>query len=56
MTIEQHQAKPDIPPGIDAAIKDVEDAHKALRAAAMWLTAATANLQAMVEIEKARQP
>jgi hypothetical protein len=45
-----------LPPGIDAAIKDVEEAHKALRAAAGWLEAAVANLQAMVEIEKAKQP
>jgi len=47
---------PALPLGINAAIQDVEDAHKALRAAAGWLEAAIANLQAMVEIEKVRQP
>jgi hypothetical protein len=45
---------PTVPAGIEAAIKDIEDAHKALRAAANWLEASVANLQAMVEIEKVR--
>jgi hypothetical protein len=44
----------ELPPGAEAALKEVEDAHEALRADAERLTRAIANLQAIVAIAKAR--
>ncbi len=47
--------KPSLPAGIDAALKEVEQAHKDLRAAAERLNAAMADLAAIVTIDQVRQ-